>query len=352
MRKLRKPVTARGMQRRADRFLAVRSPADFGMLVGQEPYKLELQALNPFYKVFGIPKSDGSVRTIEDPAQPLKACLKQINHYLQCCYHSMRPPAVHGFCVCTANEDDRNVVSNARSHLGRPFMLNMDLEDFFHTVTESRVRQIWERRFPHQEPGLRELLTGLVTYKGRLPMGAPSSPVLSNYAMLELDAELQQLASVSGMTYTRYADDLTFSSDTPVNSKDERLFREAIGHRGFRINEAKVRHYGESDDKVVTGIVVGRDALALPTGYTEQLLLEIDRLKSVMLVENRYRTGMSYKKLKLLKQELQGKINFAHMVLGDASDQADDLHHRFEEALDPPESYESAGWLEAPYEVW
>jgi hypothetical protein len=81
----------------------------------------------------------------------------------------------------------------------------------------------------------------------------------------------------------------------------------------------------------------------------EQLTEEIKRLQTVMMVEYRYRTGMSYAKLKLFKQEVQGKINFAEMALGEQNEKIIKLHRMFEDAKLPPESFRSTDWLEIPY---
>ena len=167
--------------------------------------------LNPRYSVYEIPKRRGGVRLIEDPDEVLKTVLQHLNQTLQAVYHGLRPACVHGFCISTTHEEDRNIVSNASRHLGIPYMLNIDLKDFFHTISFDTVQGIWSRYFPHLDSECIEILTRLCCFRGRLPMGSPTSPALSNFACLDLDAELMTYCKTTGITYTRFADDLTFS---------------------------------------------------------------------------------------------------------------------------------------------
>jgi len=94
-------------------------------------------------------------------------------------------------------------------------VLNIDLKDFFHDFSVDRVRNIFMAppfSFHHQ---LASLLAIITTYYNKLPMGAPSSPVLSNLACLVMYKQMEELALQSGWNYSRYADDLTFSLDEP-----------------------------------------------------------------------------------------------------------------------------------------
>jgi RNA-directed DNA polymerase len=322
---------------------------ELGVLINMAPHHLQLLSAEPMYRCHTVPKKDGSRREIEDPHPPLKLVLRRINHYLQAAYHFKRPESVHGFCISPRHEEDRNAISNARRHVGKDYLLNLDMEDFFHQISADRVAMVLQRHFPGFNEDLVELIVRLTTRHGRLPMGAPTSPALSNFACLEMDAEMEALSAHLGLTYTRFADDLSFSATASITEGDELMVRDILLHHGFRVNEDKVKHYGVEDDRMVTGLLVKHDGVHLPQGYLSKLKEEIGRLKSVLMVDRRYQTGMSNKKLHLLKKEIQGKINFAAMAIGASSEAAMELAEAYEGAVYVPEEYESGSWLEIPY---
>jgi len=143
------------------------------------------------YRDFQIPKRNGGFRQVEDPEPALKDVLRQLNDYLQAVYHGVRSEAAHGFLLCPDNDPDpRNIRTNAQRHCNRPYLLNADFLDFFHAVSQTAVQTIFEKEpfgFPDD---LSVVLARLCCRKGRLPMGSPTSPVLSNFAALPLDSAL------------------------------------------------------------------------------------------------------------------------------------------------------------------
>lgn len=342
--------SAQAIKHEAKKLLSVQSINDCSKLLNTEQHKLVLLSQKPVYKVYEIPKKNGSYRLIEDPESNLKKVLQRLNSFLQSVYFTKRPDCVHGFCISADREEDRNILSNARRHIGKPFMLNIDLRDFFHTVTIQMVYDIICKHFPRFQDNLTDTLTNLCSYRNRLPMGSPTSPVLSNFASLEMDAMLIQYCNYSGITYSRFADDLSFSSDKPITKIDIEEIREIIIKQHFVINENKVKNYLPTDEKSVTGLIITENEVTLPFGYIDKLKLEIERMKQTMLVEQRYRTGMSFKKLKLFKQELTGKWNFAHTIMPD-NEEIFQLKDEIEMAFHPNDDFESMDWLDIPYSV-
>lgn len=332
----------------ADQINAVSTPEHLSKLIGVERFKLELQASKPAYNTYHIPKKSGGIRLIEDPHLPLKNVLKKLNYFFQTAYYTVRPAGVYGFCISSRNEEDRNIISNAKKHLHRQYMLNIDMRDFFYSVTENILHKTIQAYFPNLKSETCALIIKLTTYKGRLPMGSPCSPVLSNFAFYAADAELENYCKTAGITFTRYADDLTFSSNNKIKNSDEKFFRNTINYYGFNINENKVKYFNPADTKVITGLLVS-DTVSLNMQYIPQLQEEINRLKTTMLVEQRYKTGLSFKKLKLFIQELNGKINFATMVLGKNSPEIIQLEEQFEDAKNPAIDFISENWLDVPY---
>jgi len=337
------------LQKQASAFTAIGSVAQMAALFHTDEKMLSLHALKPAYHSYEIPKASGSFRLIEDPHTALKKIQRHINARLQALYYTLRPAAVYGFCYSLPHEEERNVVNNARRHCGNAYMLNLDLKDFFHSITDKKVSQLFKKIVPRAEKHAIDVLTRLTTYRQRLPMGAPTSPALSNFAMLAFDHELEQWAKVAGITYTRYADDLTFSSPKPVSRTDEKFIDHAIINQGFAVQENKRKRFLPADTKIVTGLRVMSSHVDLPENYLPLLHTEIERLKTTLQVEGRYRTGMSYRKLKLFKQELQGKINFAGMALGNEHEKTKEASQRYDDALQAAENFESANWLDIPY---
>jgi RNA-directed DNA polymerase len=320
--------------------------ADLCRLTQTDELQLWAYAQKPKYQVFTIPKKVGH-RLIEDPEDGLKHIQGVLNDHMQAVYYYQRPACVYGFCISSQHEEEKNIITNARRHLACKYMLNIDLKDFFHQVKTVRIRSIVSKYIHGQDKLLIDTIARLCAYKGRLPMGAPTSPVLSNFAMIELDHELTHICKMYDLTYTRYADDLSFSSqDKPITMEVKSLICDAIAYQLYEINPLKVKWYGPHDVKLVTGLVVGASEIMLQTTYLPQLQKEINIYCHVIQAEARYRTGMSHKKLNLFKQEITGKINFALMV--DANDETliglIDVFNKAEDIEDL-----SFSWLDVPY---
>lgn len=310
---------------------------------------LTLHCLHPQYKSFKIRKKNGHFRTIEDPVKKLKAIQRTLNQYLQAWYFTVKPAPVHGFCISSDMEDPIGIMSNAKTHLGKPFLLNMDFQDYFHQVSNDDVIKnlgLILKKCPKETINT---LANLTTYNQHLPMGAPTSPVLANICTRELDATLINVCNNTGFTYTRFADDLSFSAEKPITKLDLEILETTIRQQGFDINHSKTKLYNEQDTKMVTGLVLSENTLTLPPNYLPQLLKEIERYNTTREVEYRYQTSMSNKKIKLFEQELMGKINFAEMVLGSNHTTLQPLYQKWIEATAPLENFESVDWLDIPY---
>ena len=341
-------ANSKTIRRQDERFQQCGSLEEVAVLLQTSPSKIKLCSLQPRYNIYTISKGNGKTRLIEDPGQPLKGLLKKLNGYLQACYYVQRPAAVHGFSISASNEEERGIISNAGVHMGKPWLLNIDFRDFFHTVLSDTVLSIWQKHFRKFKKQLPEVLTSLTCFHNRLPMGSPTSPVLSNFAALAMDEELMQLCANMGITYSRFADDCSFSARHEIDNKTVQLLRDVITAHRFMINEEKLKLFGPDDEKIVTGIIVEEKRLKLPEIFIQQLQQEIIRLEHTLVVERRFQTGMSAKKLKLFEQELRGKINYVQMVLGDTAE-TNELVSSFENARQQPDNYESDNWLDLPY---
>ena len=332
-------------------FLALPTPAGLAEALGVGSLHLHALALDPPYKVFHIPKKDGSLRLIEDPQKPLKGILRRLNRYLQAVYYFKKTEAAYGFMLHCANDEawqHRNIVNNARRHTGCAWLLNVDLEDFFHHVKSRRLARLFLSPPFSFDKDLTRLLTMLTTYKGRLPMGAPTSPVLSNFASILLDGELLLLARMKGWTFTRYADDMSFSSPVEITVDDATHVRDYIRAFEFYPNEQKVKLFKPGDVKMVTGLVVGEKDVQLPAGFVGELEQEIARLGEVSFVQGKMGRERS-RWVEGYRQRIGGMLEFASYVLGERHETVTRLEHSFQKTMEPPDDFGAYSWLDFPY---
>lgn len=322
--------------------------ARIAVLLKTETYRLRLMASHPVYNIFWVPKRNGKKRWIEDPDEPLKTVQRSLNDYLQAAYFLRRTDAAFGFVQSIRRDPDpRNIRTNAERHLHTTHLLNADMQDFFHTVSAEAVYRVFTHPYFGFEHDLAEVLTGLTTHQGRLPMGAPTSPVLSNFAAIELDEKLLNLAKWGSWTYTRFADDMSFSSPHEIPNQDIHKIRDIIEESGFQMNEEKLKRFGPNDTKTVTGLVIA-DRVRLPNDYLPLLYQELDKLDKVLSVQ--YQLGQPEERwVKKYRQQVTGRANFATYILGDQDPETKKIFQKLADAEQPPDDFLPASWLEFPY---
>jgi len=332
-----------------DTFLSIRSLHQLCQLLRTDTRRLEIFLQQPLYRTFSVPKKSGGHRQIEDPKTELKRVLSNLNRYLQSVYLFEKSSAAYGFIVGVNNDNDRrNVLTNARKHVNRPYLLNIDLKDFFHHVTFTKVQEIFQNKPFRFKSNLADVLAGLTTYQGRLPMGAPTSPVLSNFACRGLDEQLITYCSDMLWVYTRYADDMSFSAKVPFEKEKVRYLRKIIEAESFVINENKVQYFKKNDLKIVTGLLVS-DKVSLTTNYLPDLHREIARLADIMRAQNE-QGQLSTKWVREFKQQIQGRMNFAGFVIGRKHSDYQALKESFYQATRPPEEeFGIVNWRGFPY---
>jgi RNA-directed DNA polymerase len=281
---------------------------------------------------------------IEAPREPLRYILSQLNDHLQAVYHQVRSPAAYGFIINRKRDPDvRNIVTNAKAHTGNKWLINMDMKDFFHHVRRERLLGIFRSPPFRFNESAAEIVTGLTTFKDRLPMGSPTSPVLSNFATLHLDQELIQWAKRNRTRYTRFVDDCTFSASHPLNEVHVLELKDVFRSHGFEINPAKTKVYGESDVKTVTGLEL-RDRPEIPSEFFNRLGQDLDRLKHTVEVHMLNGGAGIPEWVRDFETSLKGKINFIGMVYGIRSDKYRQFHRRLEAATAIDEELLFAGW--------
>lgn len=210
---------------------------------------------------------------INAPSPDLKLLQRRLADILQNCIEEInatqnwKDQFAHGF------KRRRSIITNATKHRKRRFVFNIDLQDFFGTINFGRVRGFFvkDRSFA-LNPDVATVLAQIACHENCLPQGRPCSPVISNLIGHVLDLHLSKLVLGAGCTYSRYADDLTFSTNKPVfpsriakkipgqphkwEAGDE--LKEIVSASGFAINAQKTRMQYRNSRQDVTGLVVNR----------------------------------------------------------------------------------------------
>lgn len=240
-------------------FHCLKSSIDLAHLLQIEFTSFKSVIENASYREFSIPKTKGGERIIEAPNENLNRLQKELSEYLQAVYYRVKPNNVYGFIQGLREEPSpRTIISNAQNHVGKNYVLNIDLKDFFHSITATQVRDFFQFVGFNFSEDLATCIALICCWKGRLPMGAPTSPVVSNLLCFEMDAKLIDIANSFGLTYTRYADDLTFSSDKTFSEEVIVEIKKVISDSGFAINKKKFRLQSKFGQQTVTGIKVNQ----------------------------------------------------------------------------------------------
>ena len=336
-------------EQRKKTFTGLRDLTDFASLLKIEPHKLLLKSIEPKYEIFQIPKKDGSLRLIEEPETTLKKLQKQLSKYLHAVYWFHRTDAAYGFVACPKRSTDlRGIFSNAERHLNCSYLLNIDLKDFFHQFTFQKIWNCFQSQPFDFEGDLLECLCRLCCHNGRLPMGAPSSPVLSNLCSRYLDKDLQYFAKSKGWTYTRYADDMSFSSASKLEKQDQKELFHLIENHGFIINHEKIKLSGPLDAKEVTGLIIEGHSIKLPLRFKNDLEQAINRLKHT--IEAQSLVGRkSSKWVEKYQQQVQGMLVFSEQVEKDNQEFVKSMQENYKEALEVPSKFDSFSWQSFPY---
>lgn len=316
---------------RLDSLKSITTRAEMAALLQFKPaslaYVLFKQPDAAKYRTFEVPKRSGGKRTIHAPIDALKLIQRKLSVLLQDCLDeintakNLQNRVSHGFTR------KRSIVTNARRHRNRRYVFNLDLEDFFPSIHFGRVRGFFikDRNFAlHKD--VATVIAQIACREKTLPQGSPCSPVISNLIAHVLDMHLVSLASRVGCTYSRYADDLTFSTNKKVfpseiasqSDTDPNLWvpgdelQRLIAHAGFLINNRKTHMQYRTSRQNVTGLVVNR-RINVRQEYRHDIRAMVHRLLNTGGF-NIY--GKVEKSGVLTLEKRPGKLNELHGMLG------------------------------------
>lgn len=291
-----------------------------GLSIGELRYLTFSRAVSKtnHYKRFELPKKTGGVRVISAPMRRMKNAQYWVllNILNKVSLHD----AAHGFVA------QRSIVSNASPHVGADVVINMDLKDFFPTITYPRVKGVFRKlgysesaatifALLSTEPRVDEVMLDderwfVADGERFLPQGAPTSPAITNILCEKLDKRLQGLAQKLGFIYTRYADDLTFSCPNE-NLKNinalKNLVNQIIDSEGFTIHPDKTRIMRKGSRKEVTGIVVN-EKVSIDRAHLRKFRALLHQL------EKEGPAGKIWGKGKDLRASIIGYANYIYMV--------------------------------------
>jgi retron-type reverse transcriptase len=212
--------------------------------------KMRLNLLSNFshryYLRYEIPKANGETRQIRQPRKDLKAIQAWI---LRNILDKLTPSP-----YATAYRKNRSIASGILPHCNNRYFLCLDLEDFFPSISVRRVTKIF--MIVGYSKHIANILARLCTCDGNLPQGAVTSPSLSNLIASKLDRRLVGYLSRRNIIYTRYADDITLSANSPmILSKSLPMVLRIIKSEHFRPNLEKMRALGPRRKCLILGLV-------------------------------------------------------------------------------------------------
>lgn len=303
------------------------------------------------YKSFSIPKKSGGSRIISAPTKLLKSLLTYTSRLLQAFYEA--PDYVTGFVP------GKSIVDNAERHVGMNYVFNTDLKDFFPSITKSRVWATLKCPPFKFNDTIADAIAGMCCTEMKingekrwvLPQGSPCSPVLTNIVCRNLDCKLQKLAKKFNLHYSRYADDITFSSNRNVfqnSGKFQQELEEIINCQNFNINNKKTRVQNKNQRQEVTGLIVS-DRVNVTRDY-------VRNLDNLLYIWEKYGEAEAYTKFLIhytpkhnlhknkpnMQSVVQGKLLYLKMVKGADNEVWRRLQRRFNRLVGEKPSTELA----------
>lgn len=252
-----------------------------------------------YYKEIRIPKRSGSTRVISIPSQRLKNMQRWILDNI------LKRYQLHDCCYGFRN--GKSIYDNAVVHVGKSCVLNLDIKDFFPTITQKDVFYIFYNKGYTKK--ISYYLAKLLTKDGVLPQGSPASPMVSNIVAYHLDKRLEAIAAKYHACYSRYADDISFSGERNI-TKMIPIVTQIIEEQGFSVNSKKTRYAYSYQRQEVTGLIVNKK-VSIPKKYLKELNKEIYFCKKFGVSSHLSKIGSEKS---FYKEHLYGKVYFVKMI--------------------------------------
>jgi len=267
---------------------------------------------------------------VSAPISGLKIIQRKLNTVLQSVYRKRY--TVHGFIA------GRSIVTNAEIHKRQKYVFNIDIEEFFPSINFGRVRGVFCKNPYNLPENVATILAKICCFNNTLPQGAPTSPIVSNMICERMDNELRRLSKQHRCYYTRYADDITFSTSVyafpaalavVTSDKTQQLhigneLKAIIEGNGFSINPSKIRLQTRNQRQEVTGVVVNKQT-NVRQRYIRQIRAMLhawekygeQKAQEEFIERYDHKNRSQFKSQYSFRQTLRGKIDFLAMVRGD-----------------------------------
>lgn len=267
---------------------------------------------NPFrYSTFCIPKKRGGYRNICAPNQDLRRIQKAIAKVISDRFSP--PDFVNGFVA------GKNIVENAQCHVRHEYVCTVDLNNFFQSIKRSKLENVISSLGVFEDDVM-SLVLDLCLKEGSCPQGAPSSPAMSNLAMYSSDLAIHAMCTGSDIWYSRYADDLTFSTNHRFAADFLATIEAILEKAGFALNNRKTRIRSSKSRQLVTGLIVN-EKVNVNRNYIRELRAILHDWKCSGIesacerfnLSNRHSSTLSVDEFRNM---MFGKISFLGMVRG------------------------------------
>ncbi len=256
------------------------------------------------YRIYKIKKSNGKLRTIYAPNELLKEIQRNILDKVL----SEREVSKYA----KAYVRDCSLKDNCLPHINKKIILKLDIEKFFDNIS---FTDVYNSCFPieYYPKSIGMLFTYLCTYNDYLPQGAVTSPYISNLVMKKFDEELGNACEASGISYTRYSDDMTFSGDFDVSSLITKV-QKMLNKKGLKLNYKKIHVVKNNSSQRVTGLVVN-EKVNVDNKYKRMIRQELYYINKYGIASHMKRINVKDKKSYLNK--LFGRIMFVLQIDSD-----------------------------------
>jgi RNA-directed DNA polymerase len=216
----------------------------------------------------------------------------------------------------------KGIRENAKVHLNKTYLLNLDITNFFKTINSRDVYKVFVKLGTPEDGA--KVLAKLCTLQNKLEEGLHTSPVISNIHCHELDTEIAKLGKKQRFSYTRYADDLTFSSDAhlPQPLQIERI----LNRLGFNLNCKKTRFSKKGQAQYVTGLSISNDKYPrIPKIMKRQLRTELYFMEKFGVASHCHRHGINQNEISQELNRIQGWIRYMYGIEPDLAAQYNEV---------------------------
>lgn len=221
-----------------------------------------------YYSRFLIPKKNGEFRRIYHPS-PI---LKTLQYWIVENIFSYMP--ISNFA--TAYQKGSSIKKNAYLHKDCRHLLHLDIKNFFESINEKHLINLLDVNKDKLVIGSLSkedinFINNVCLYEGHLTIGSVCSPIISNCVMFEFDNEINNKLSLNGITYSRYADDMLFSSSTYIDDGVVDIVRNELNRYGFKLNENKTSFMSPKDRRIATGLIIDRGKVTVGLSRKKQI---------------------------------------------------------------------------------